>query len=73
MKAPDIIAIFIITAVLLATCYLSQGRGFEANFYDVKIASLEKQIADLRPIPRINVERAAIYPLSGEVVVDTVK
>jgi len=35
--------------------------------YD-KIAGLEAQIENMTPLPRINVARASIYPLSGETI-----
>jgi hypothetical protein len=71
MKTGDILAIIILSALIVATCFLSHERGIEASSLHNKIASLEAQIENMKPMPRINVARASIYPLSGEVVVET--
>jgi hypothetical protein len=73
MKPGDVIAIVILSAMIVATCFLSHERGMEASSLHDKIASLEAQIENMTPLPRINVARASIYPLSGEVVVETVE
>ena len=73
MRPADIIAICVCVAVLLSTVFLADQRGLEAASLQRQIASLEQQIRDMRPVPRITVERASIYPVAGEVVVETVK
>jgi len=73
MRLSDILAILVIMAVLLATMYVSQARGIEAAGLYNEIASLKTQISNLTPVPQIHVARAAIYPMSGEVVVEKVK
>jgi len=73
MKVADIITITVLATLIFATCFLAHERGLEASSLEAKIASLEAQIQNLKPLPRINVARAAIYPLSGDVVVDVVK
>lgn len=70
---PDIISMTILVLVLLGTCFLSQQRGLEASSIQAQINHLQAQIDELRPVPRINVQRASIYPISGEVVVDVVQ
>lgn len=68
----DYIAITIITLLLIMTCFLGHERGVEAGSLHKKIDNLESQLRDLKPVPRINVERASIYPLSGEIIMESI-
>jgi hypothetical protein len=73
-RIADIITIVMIGALLIATCLVSQERGIEASSIQVQIQNLEAQIRDLKPIPRITVQRASIYPVAAsEIIVDVVK
>jgi hypothetical protein len=73
LRLPDILTVLIITAVLLATCLVSHDRGLETSSVYDKIAGLEAQIENMTPLPRINVARASIYPLSGEVILEKIE
>jgi cell division protein ZapA (FtsZ GTPase activity inhibitor) len=73
-RIADIITIVMIGALLIATCLVSQERGTEASSIQAQIHNLEAQIAALKPIPRITVERASIYPIAdSEIIVDVVR
>jgi hypothetical protein len=70
----DILAITLISILLIATCLISQDRSMEASQIQMQIANLETQIRDLKPIPRITVQRASIYPVAAsEIIVDVVR
>jgi cell division protein ZapA (FtsZ GTPase activity inhibitor) len=73
-RVADILTIVMIGALLIATCLVSQERGIEASSIQAQIQNLEAQIRDLKPIPRITVQRASIYPVAAsEIIVDVVK
>ena len=72
-RTADILTFIMIGLLLLVTCFVAQERGLEASSFHAKIESLEMQLANLKPAPRITVQRASIYPLSGEVTVEEVK
>jgi len=70
MKACDIIAITICIIILLATVFLCDQRGLEAASLQRQVAALEEQIQNMRPVPRITIERASVYYGAGEIVVE---
>jgi cell division protein ZapA (FtsZ GTPase activity inhibitor) len=73
-RVADILTIVMIGALLIATCLVSQERGIEASSIQAQIQNLEAQIRDLKPIPRITVQRASIYPVAAsEIIVDVVR
>lgn len=72
MRPGDYVSLIILVAAILFTLFFSQQRGLEASSLQAQIASLERQVQELKPIPRINVQRASIYPMSGEIVMQTV-
>lgn len=73
-RIADILTIIMISALLIATCLVSQERGTEAAAIQGKIHALEAQIAALKPIPSITVQRASIYPVAAsEIIVDVVR
>jgi hypothetical protein len=66
----DIIAVCMLAALLLATCFIAHDRGLEASGVTARLASIEAQIDRIRPVPRIHIQRGTVYNGMGEIVVD---
>ena len=69
-RLADFLAIIFLSTLLILTCLLAGERGIEATSLHTKIASLEQQLDNLRPIPRIEIERGTVYQSNGEIVVE---
>lgn len=67
----DILVIVTLFALLMAVCYAPHDRNMETSAMQTKIAALETELANLRPVPRIHIQRGTVYTVQGELLVDT--
>ena len=68
----DYIAIIMLFILLALSCYfLSTEQAISTRSWQAKVEHLEARLDDLRPVPRIEIERGTVYSSGqGEIVVE---
>ena len=71
MNYADTLAVIMLFLLLALSCYfLSTEQAISTKSWQAKVEHLESRLDDLRPVPRIEIERGTVYASDGEIVVE---
>ena len=70
----DHLAIIMLFTLLILSCYfLSSEQGISTRSWQAKVTEIEARLDDLRPVPRIEIDRGTVYAGGGSIVVEDVE
>ena len=67
----DYIAIVMLFLLLVLSCYfLSTEQAISTRSWQAKVEQIEARLDDLRPVPKIEIERGTVYAGGNEIVIE---